>query len=157
MLPLRSLGIERMTRYNGFMSDFIPVKLEGVVAEEVGQPRNDGTRGSALYKVPIKLSANPPIEWAELFEEAWRNPSSFTLRHRPSIASVVGNRVILDGTTLEEVEEIHAQTLKNAVAEANRGYEEYLRREREGEAQEGRRREEHQKHIQDLAKRIKFD
>lgn len=144
-------------RYNISMSDFTPIKLEGIIAEDVGQPRNDGTRGSALYKVPIKLSANPPIEWAELFEEAWRNPSSFTLRHRPRIASVVGDRIILDGTTLEEVEEVHVQTLKNAVAEANQSYEEYLRREREREAQERGRSEEHQKHVRDAANRIKFD
>lgn len=135
------------------MNEFTPIQLVEILVEEVGQPRNDGTRGSALYEVPIKLSANPPIEWAELFEHAWR--SSFTLR--PRIASVVGNRIVLDGTTLEEIEEVHVQTLKQAVEKANQGYADYLRAEGEREAEERRRREDHQKHVRDVANRIKFD
>ncbi len=44
--------------------------------------------------------------------------------HRPGIASVYGNRVVLDGTTLDEVERYHRDTLKLVVDRANEIYNE---------------------------------
>lgn len=35
---------------------YAPVQIIEVVAAEVGLPRNDGTPGSGLYRVPLKLS-----------------------------------------------------------------------------------------------------
>ena len=35
---------------------FAPIEIVGVITDEVGSPRNDGGRGSALYAVPIRLS-----------------------------------------------------------------------------------------------------
>jgi hypothetical protein len=39
--------------------------------------------------------------------------------HRPGIASIVGDRIILDGTPIEEVPDIHAATLKFVVEKVN--------------------------------------
>jgi len=39
--------------------------------------------------------------------------------HRPGIASVEGDKVVLNGTTIEEVERYHKKTLKIAVDMAN--------------------------------------
>lgn len=44
-----------------------PIKIKGVVKEDVGRPRNDGTPGSGLYEVPLQLSDLPSHRWAELF------------------------------------------------------------------------------------------
>lgn len=63
-------------------------------------------------------------------------PPSYTTAHRPGIASVVGDRFVLDGTDLEEVEAHHAKTLKLVVERANQ-----LTRE----AEERIRKEEHQR------------
>jgi hypothetical protein len=39
--------------------------------------------------------------------------------HRPGIARVYGDRIILDGTTMEEIERYHAKTLKLALEKTN--------------------------------------
>ncbi len=45
-----------------------------VISDEVTYPRNDGTRGSALYTVPFLLSASPSATWARLFLRHWNPP-----------------------------------------------------------------------------------
>src|SRR4051812_79770 len=92
-----------------------PVRIVGIDAATVGTPRNDGTRGSALYAVPIKLDRIPSREWAQAFPEAWDRPPAWTSMHRPGIAHISGDRIILDGTTVEEVRDYHAATLKLVV------------------------------------------
>jgi len=89
-----------------------PVRIIEIVASEVGTPRNDGTPGCALYRVPIRLSRRPSAAWSRLFVQVWDHPPSFTTMHRPGIACVVGDRIILDGTTVEEIEKYHRDTLK---------------------------------------------
>jgi hypothetical protein len=136
---------------------FEAIKIIGVIDEDVGQPRNDGTRGSALYEVPFRLSQMPTYEWAEIFVQSWDHPPSWTSMHRPGIAEVMGDRIILNGTTLEEVERYHRDTLKLALEETNKTYLQYLARERQKVEQEKQRREEHERSVREKAKRIKFD
>jgi len=135
------------------MSD---IEIVGIDVDGVGQPRNDGTAGSALYKVPIKLSATPSRLWADIAIKTWDHPPSFSTMHRPGIASVIGDRFILDGTTLEEVEAHHAETLKLVVERANalaREAEERDRIEKERLAQEAQA---HTENVEAVAKRINF-
>ena len=96
-----------------------PIQILGVVTEEMRTPRNDGTRGSALYDVPIQLSRIPSPTWARLFEKTWDHPPAFTSRHRPGICRVIEDRIILKGTTVEEVSNTHAVTLKGVLGEVN--------------------------------------
>ncbi len=96
-----------------------PIRITGIVVDEVSFPRNDGTRGSALYRIPLQLSGHPTTEWAELFVATWNRPPQFTTMHRPGIARVVGDRVILDGTTIEEVEKYHRDTLVLVIERVN--------------------------------------
>jgi len=42
--------------------------------------------------------------------------------HRPGIARVSGDKVYLDGTTIEEVQKYHRDTLVLALEETNRLY-----------------------------------
>jgi hypothetical protein len=132
------------------------IKITGVVTEEVGEPRNDGTPGSGLYAVPFRLSHAPSVIWVKAFEQAWNMPPRFTSMHRPGIAKVTNDRIILDGTTMEEVERFHLDTLKLAVAEANRiteREEEALQKQAGGREQ---KREDHRKKVQDIANRLRF-
>jgi hypothetical protein len=135
---------------------FEPIRIEGVVADEIGTPRGDGTRGSALYSIPFRFSRRPPSEWAELFVRAWDHPSSFTLMHRPGIARIFGDKVLLEGTTVDEVEKYHRNTLLLAAEEANKGYAELEMRRRAHEERERARLEAHKKSVNDAAKRLKF-
>jgi hypothetical protein len=52
--------------------------------------------------LPLTSEGTPP-PWSELFLQAWDRPLAYTTMHRPGIASVTGDKVILDGTTIEEV------------------------------------------------------
>ncbi|WP_188365651.1 toll/interleukin-1 receptor domain-containing protein [Marinicella pacifica] len=134
-----------------------PVKIKGIVIDEISQPRNDGTAGSALYKIPFELNRTPSSEWRELFVNAWNRPPRFTSMHRPGIASAYGNQVILDGTTIEEVEKHHKDTLKLAVEVANKQISEINLRKQQQAERERIERERHQKNIDDISKRINFD
>ena len=68
-----------------------------------------------------------------------------------------GSKVVLDGTTMEEVERYHRDTLKLVVDETNRQW-----RERKGHAAAAEERsraqeDEHRRNVQDISKRISFD
>lgn len=134
-----------------------PIKITGIATEEITKPKMDGTRGSGLYAVPFRLSSRPPKEWAQLFVQTWNSPPRFTSMHRSGIAKVSGDKVILDGTTVEEVEKYHRETLLGVLEQVNREYGEYrVRQEREAE----RKRQieaQHEENIGDFLKRIKFD
>ncbi len=136
---------------------FEPLRILGALVDQVTAPRNDGTRGSALYRIPFQLSRRPSSHWASVFVQKWDRPSSFTTSHRPGIASVVGDKVYLDGTTIEEVEKTHRSTLILALQETNRVIEEHERQTLLREQEEGQRRQEHERSLRDTAKRITFD
>lgn len=139
------------------MSNFEPIRITGIIEQNVSKPRNDGTPGSALYRVPFQLSRTPPSEWADYFPQAWDHPSSWTSSHRPGICTIEGDVVWLNRTTLEEIERTHKKTLLLALEETNGKYAEFLARR---DAENERRQNEldaHQKHVNEASKRIKFD
>ncbi len=129
------------------------IKIVGVIAEDVGAPRNDRGPGSALYEVPFQLSRQPSEPWVEFFVDAWNRPSQFSPMHRPGIARVERDRIILDGTTIEEVERYHLKTLKLAVERANELSVQWSRAKTKEKTTDGQ----HRQHVKDVAKRLKFD
>lgn len=141
----------------GSGTGFESIRIEGLLVDEIGTPRGDRTPGSALYDVPFKLSRRPTHEWVDLFIEAWNRPSSFTSMHRPGIASIRGDRILLDGTTVDEVAQYHRDTLVQAVQRANSQYAELVRRREAAEARERERLEQHRKSVANAAKKVKFD
>jgi len=92
-------------------------------------PTMDGSRGSALYSIPFKLSREPSYEWREFFIHSWNNPT-WSFSHKPGIAHVFSNRIVLDRTTIEEVEKTHKETLQLCLDVANKKDEEYQKRKR---------------------------
>ncbi|MCW3158629.1 toll/interleukin-1 receptor domain-containing protein [Micropruina sonneratiae] len=115
-------------------SPYTPIRLIGIDEAGITMPRNDGTRGSALYTVPFILSRRPNLAWSELLVKNWNRPPSFTTMHRPGNGHVAGDRFVLSGTTIEEVEKYHLETLKLALDETNRQYGESIaQRRREDE------------------------
>lgn len=134
-----------------------PIKIIGVIIDEVTTPRNDGTRGSALYRIPFRLNRRPSPDWAERFLPHWNHPPRFTTRHRPGIASVHGDKIYLDGTTMEEVEECHRDTLKIAIKETNSEVAALEAHQRDAAARAQLEREEHERAVREAAQRLKFD
>jgi hypothetical protein len=144
---------------NSTISDtkFEDIVIRRVIIEEVTQPRNDGTQGSGLYTVPFALSCLPPREWAQMFVKNWDYPPSFTTMHRPTIAKVSGAMVILDGTTIEEVERYHRDTLVLVLAETNRQYREWIAKDNQERMRQQQERNAHKQNVEDVSKRLSFD
>lgn len=135
----------------------VPVTIAGVDTEGVGRPPNDGSRGSALYRVPFMLSAAPDSAWAELFVRHWDRPPRFTTMHRPGIGSVSGNRIVLNGTTMDEVERYHAETLRLVVEATNRDRRALAeQQDREREAEDAHAAD-HERSVDEIAQRLRFD
>ena len=128
----------------------------GIITDEVTLPRNDGTRGSALYSIPFRLSDYPSDTWSKLFIDNWNHPFRFSTMHRPGIASVIGNKIILNGTTIEEVQKYHRDTLVDCVEMANRQENQINEKQKRDELERKKREEEHKNNIDELSKTIKF-
>jgi hypothetical protein len=77
--------------------------------------------------------------------------------HRPGIARVSSDRIILDGTTIEEVERYHLETLKLAVSATNEEYEALVARERVLEQQRQQAADVQRQRVEDTIGRLKFD
>jgi hypothetical protein len=107
--------------------------------------------------VPFQLSHQPPAGWGNLFVKNWDRPPQWTAMHRPGIASLRGDRIVLDGTTVDEVERVHRDTLILALNETNKQFAEQDAQRRAAAEAERLRSEEHKKNVSDAAKRLKFD
>ena len=138
-------------------SHFEEIRITGIITERITEPRNDGTEGSALYSIPFSLSRRPDAEWSRLFSQKWDRPAQFTTMHRPGIARVHGDAIVLNGTTIEEVENIHLKTLQSVVAETNKAYGELRGQQDELRAREETTTQEHRKRVEEIAKRLTFD
>jgi hypothetical protein len=134
-----------------------PVTIKGVIVDEVGYPPSDGTRGSMLYSVPLQLSRRPSDEWASLFVEAWNHPPEFSTMHRPGIARIQGDRVVLTGTTLNEIEKHHRKTLLLVVEKVNRLMAEQEQRRHATATGEEAQRRKHQQEVAEVAERLSFN
>ena len=127
-----------------------------MVVDEVGEPLNDGSSGSALYKIPFELNKIPDYQWSELFRLTWDRPPSWTSMHRPGIGYISGNKVILDGTTIEEVKKYHKDTLKLVVETVNKRYNEIKMQEKLEREREEQARKRHNDNIRNIADDIQF-
>lgn len=150
--------------------DVKPLPNDGIPGSDVsalrvalyGPPRsrNDGTPGSGLCRVPFALSRRPPSKWAEIFPDKWDRPTRFEYapaKHCPGIASVQGDRVVLNGVTLDDVERYHFRTLKWAVAETNKEYRLWKHQQEQRRVQEQSREEEFKRHVREVSERTKSD
>ncbi len=133
-----------------------PIKITGILADEVTTPRMDGTRGSALYAVPFKLSRTPPSDWATAFIATWKHPPSYSLRHRPSIARVSGDRIVLDGTTVEEVRDVHRETLILCVKKANELVADFEAKKLRAKQSKEQQEAVHRNKVTDIGSQIEF-
>ncbi len=135
---------------------FEPIEIVGVVKEGVGKPRNDGTRGSGLYRIPLRLTRRPSSTWADIFRQTWDRPPQYTTMHRPGIGSVEGDTIVLDGTTMDELERYHIETLRLVLEQVNRNTADIERRQAEEQARQAAREGQHEREVEDVASRLRF-
>lgn len=134
-----------------------PLKIIGVIVDEVSEPRMDDTPGSALYTVPFRLNRQPSSLWSKIFVATWNSPPSFTSMHRPGIARVSGSKIILEGTTLDEVKKYHRDTLILCVNTANEEEAKSIKRKMAEEKKLRKKSEDHKRSVEDIARDLSFD
>lgn len=133
-----------------------PIRILGIITDAITAPKMDGSVGSALYKVPFRLSRKPSSIWKTFFLDAWNDPPVFSSMHRFKIASVYGDIIMLDGTTLEEVKQFHKETLIMCVNIANEKEAEYIKAEERRKKAEEKRVNEYLEKVKSMAEEIKF-
>ena len=133
-----------------------PIRILGIITDEVTMPRLNGIRGSALYKIPFRLSKTPSRLWGDLFVHEWNNPSRFTTMHRPRIASVNGDRIILNGTTIEEVRDYHRETLLLCIDEASKKERQILLEQKRLKEREEAQTREYNRTVRSIAEELEF-
>jgi hypothetical protein len=77
--------------------------------------------------------------------------------HRPGIARVEADRVILDGTTIEEVEKYHRDTLTIVLERVNEIISRLEEERKRQSAAHDKELQTHKDSVQDVGKRLKFD
>ncbi len=77
--------------------------------------------------------------------------------HRPGIASVSGSKIILHGTTIDEVKRYHRKTLILCVEKANDEEEKFLERTQKEEERRRKQKEDYRKTVEDGASDLTFD
>lgn len=154
--PIKSTDMEFVYDLQSTEGDGGEIKILGIVTDEVTVPTMNGTRGSALYKIPFRLSKYPSELWKKLFIQAWNFPPRFTNMHRFGIASVYGDEIILDGTTIEEVRDIHRDTLKLCVETANKQEKNFLDAKVKREQEEENRIQKHKLNVESVSNSISF-
>jgi hypothetical protein len=148
---------ESLIKVDATNDESAKIKIKGIVIDEITSPKNDGTSGSALYKIPFELTSIPDAEWSAIFLYNWNFPKQFSTMHRPGIATINGNKIYLDGTTIDEVEKYHRNTLVICLSETNKKMNE-IKRLRDGETEKAKKIEsEHRKNLKDISGRINFD
>ena len=68
-----------------------------------------------------------------------------------------GDRIVLDGTTIDELERYHLKTLKLVVRQLNERTGQYLRTERERVEAAQQAAAEHDRQVRETAQRLRFD
>ena len=76
--------------------------------------------------------------------------------HRPGIAKVSGDKIILDGTTIEEVEKYHRDTLVICVEAANEEENRIKAQEQRKQEHEKKLKEQHENKVSEVSGRLKF-
>lgn len=136
---------------------FEPLQIQGLITDQVGSPRNDGTRGSGLYRVPIRLSRALDSGEGQYLTQLWDRPPQFSTMHRPGIGSVVGDTFILDGTTVEEVRDYHARTLALIVERFNQEVPKLVEQQEARERRAQAEQDAHRQNVTDVADSIRFE
>jgi len=141
--------------------EFKEIKIERIKKEDILMPSQDGTIRSGLYAIPFILSERPTPDWCDLFIQNWNHPPQYSSMHRPYIVKIYNNELILDGTTIEEVEKYHQETLKLVLKITNEKFSQIIEARKIKEEEEKVRKEKEKKEFdlknEEAIKRIKFD
>lgn len=129
------------------LSAFQDIVVTGMDDRQTNRP----DKNKLLYDVYLQLSALPPHEWIQIFQ----NERSFPRHTMWRDARIVGQAVVVR-CGLDEVERYHLHDIRQDIETSNKRYREYLeqcvRKEMDAEISAQQER----KGIMDLKSRLKF-
>lgn len=131
--------------------NYEPVRITGVITDQITDPPPGGTR----YEIPLRLSRVPEPEWVKYLLRAW-DAQNHPATHRTGI-EVGSDRIILDSTTIEDLEQFHVKTLKLALDEANAFASEDNNKLLATLSAEQIKQKQHREHVNTLAQRLRFE
>ena len=134
-----------------------PLKIEGVIVERVGSPLDDKAPGSGLYAVPLRLNRSVTQIESGMIPRAWDHPPLSSSDHRAGICRVSGDVLTLDRTTIDEVEQVHAKTLKAVIDHVNAESVKIAATQQEKAQAAVDAKSAHQAHVKEVAERLHFD
>lgn len=124
------------------LEEFEDVRISSIDKNRVYNPDEK----KQLYNVYFSLSATPPSEWVQIFEEERRFPRHGRWRH----AWVEGRDIVVH-CPLDEVK-LHSEDIKQDVANTNQKYREYLHQLALQEEKERKRKGDEEKKIDEAIK-----
>jgi hypothetical protein len=77
--------------------------------------------------------------------------------HRPGIGSLQGDTIVLDGTTMDELERYHVETLRHVIEKVNHDVAQAEARERATLERQKRLDDAHRRDIDDISDRLDFE
>jgi hypothetical protein len=132
--------------------NYQPIQITSVIVEGITDP----PPGRSHYEIPLRLSRTPEPEWVQHFLRAWDKHQNHNSTHRAGM-EVGADRIILDTTTIDDLEEFHVRTLKLALDEANQLASEDYGKLRSTVSAEQIKQKQHREHVAAVAQRLRFD
>ena len=114
---------------------FEPIKITGCDEKRVRR----STRKKGVYIFPFTLSAKPPSEWADAFEDIWRSHRKTSTKPKPD-AYFRKNELVIE-CLLTDLK-VHFAVFSSDVASANEAHLAQLRIKAEKDEKKKRKREE---------------
>lgn len=130
------------------LADFEDIQIVDLDEERTHKP----DQSYALFNMYLKLSADPPTEWRQIFEAERRFPRHTMWRR----AWIEGDYIVIYCVP-EELERYHLKDLKEDFRNANRKYREYLTKLAREQARERHKEQIEQEQISDIKRRLNFD
>lgn len=131
------------------MSEFNDIRIVGADEELTHAPN---PAKPAMYDVYLKLSADPPHEWAQLFDQEW----SLRLYSMKRRGQVGGNHIVIH-CALDEVERYHLPELKETLERVNDRYRQFAAQQARRNQQAVDRQAAADRQKADTLGRLKFD
>lgn len=95
------------------------VRIIGLSTDELRGASAEGADGSTPIMLAVRLSKAPSTNWAALFADAWDHLRDAPRGHRPGMARVEGDRIVLTGMTPRELRDVHRASLDAIVNQVN--------------------------------------
>jgi hypothetical protein len=128
-----------------------PIRITGIAVESMRDP--SGPSPDDPYDVPFRLSREASPQWEQEFLKAWDKLST---RGQAVTASVGADQIILNATTIDDVERFYLVALKLAVAEANRATLEKWEKSQHLAELEKQKKQERRRHVMTVVERLNF-